>query len=856
MAASALAEAGVELEDRALAGRALRRRLEAAGQPPGRAEVVAEGLLDLALPGSGPAAGHAANVDRSILFGAWLDGLESLVAGRTAVWLVEDIHWASPDILAFLDELIGRPAPDGRLTVATARPGFIDSAPGWAAVDPAAGVHRLELPTLPSSDALGLIDELVGDALPADLARRIVDASDGNCLFIEELLRTWIGSGALVAIELPTDGKPGGGNGRWQLTIPAREIALPTSVQAIYAAQLDDLPASSRQAARRGAVAGRRCPIEALRSLGVADPTGVVEELKRRALVDGPRVDPDLGDTFSYRHALLRDAGYASLGRAERADLHVRFAHWLEDRARESDRTAGTIGDHLAMALASAPALAAEVADGLGRDACAEQAATWLERAGRHALGEGAPEAAADLFRRSAALTLPGAPVDASRRWTQLGLLLTSIGGLAEAGEAFAGAIDAARLARRQGDSSWRSLFARAAEGRSALLYEQLRFVAAWHQGEADLAELGEGEDLDTARLRLATSRARSGETNDAGPWVDDAQRALEAARREGDQDVVLAAARELARARSEAGLGGIEEWIELGVLAHQRGDAALEVSARTMETSWVMAAAPTAVPEILRPARELAVARGLVERLAWLEHAEAEAALGAGDWTRAISAGMEAIELGERHGYDRVTVRTWATVLPIASLRAETEILDRASAWFDARSGGLPDSPYGRVLLAGCRQWLAEAGRGREPLPEVDVLRPSFPQWLTNGSYEWLAASEAVLDGWFRTGHRDWCAEALEPAGGDLPADLFRPALFAFRLDLLRLVVPGASRTALASAESGARSAIGELRLIGLPLWVARGIRVLEELGVATTDDVSERTELEARLGVVRPTL
>ena len=284
-------------------------------------------------------------------------------------------------------------------------------------------------------------------------------------------------------------------------------------------------------------------------------------------------------------------------------------------------------------------------------------------------------------------------------------------------------------MRRAAGDAAWRTHFARASEARASLLYEQLRFVDAWQQADADLAEIGDEDDLDAALVRLAMSRGRSGETNDPGPWVADAQRALAAARAAGDDQVAWEVTRDLARARSEAGISTLADWIELGELARTRGDTGLEVTARTMEAAWLMATAPAEVPAALKPARELAVARGLIERLAWVEHAEAEAALGAGNWTLAISAGMRAVELGERHGYDRVTVRSWAALLPAASLRAEAAILERAAAWFDARAGGLPDSPYGRVLLAGSRLWLAAAGVGSAAPPEIELMRPGFPR-------------------------------------------------------------------------------------------------------------------------------
>src|SRR5206468_879589 len=83
-----------------------------------------------------------------------------------------------------------------------------------------------------------------------------------------------------------------------------------------YAAQLDDLAPHARRAARLASVAGRRFPRDALPPLGVADPDPAIEVLSRRALVAGPFADPLLGRPHQFRHALLRDTGYASLARA------------------------------------------------------------------------------------------------------------------------------------------------------------------------------------------------------------------------------------------------------------------------------------------------------------------------------------------------------------------------------------------------------------------------------------------------------------------------------------------------------------------------------------------------------------
>ena len=228
-----------------------------------------------------------------------------------------------------------------------------------------------------AADCASLVHALVGDALPEELVDAVVERSDGTPLFIEELLRTWVGVGTLVR-----EGDA------WRLTARPDAVPLPRTVQAIYAAQLDDLPSDARLVARRGAVAGRRLPVGALHALDLADAGDGLEALRRRAFFTGPLEDPVTGEAYAYRHALLRDAGYASLARAERARLHLAMAAWLIETAGDrADVVAEAIAEHHASALeldAITP-----VARPAGSGPLAAMAAGWYERAAQSCPGPG-----------------------------------------------------------------------------------------------------------------------------------------------------------------------------------------------------------------------------------------------------------------------------------------------------------------------------------------------------------------------------------------------------------------------------------------------------------------------------------
>ena len=138
---TALVDAGATPGDAA----ALRHVLADGGLTEPRRSIVATELERLLEPTTGEVAG---STTRDARFGAWLDGLDALARGPV-VWAVEDLHWATADLIAFVSALeahVGSP----RLLVIASRPSLLERAPGFATVD--AGPHRLlDLRPLPAA---------------------------------------------------------------------------------------------------------------------------------------------------------------------------------------------------------------------------------------------------------------------------------------------------------------------------------------------------------------------------------------------------------------------------------------------------------------------------------------------------------------------------------------------------------------------------------------------------------------------------------------------------------------------------------------------------------------------------------
>ncbi|HEX5040390.1 MAG TPA: adenylate/guanylate cyclase domain-containing protein [Candidatus Limnocylindria bacterium] len=746
--------------------------------------------------------------ERDVRFGAWSEALRALTAEQPATWIVEDVHWAGGDLLAFIAQAA---AGDARI-VCTARPSLADVAGEWVA-----SAERLELATLPRAGAVELIRALIGDAIPPALAATVAERSDGNPLFIEELIRTWASVGTLVR---DTHG--------WRLTVEPDTVVLPATVQAIYAAQLDDLPADARLVARRAAVAGRRFPDAALRPLELDDRRDGLETLRRRAFVAGPQPDPVSGDVYLYRHALLRDAGYASLARAERARLHAALARWLEETAagRTAD-VARLIAEHYADAADSLPAIVGSDG-GLSRAALTDAAAAWFERAAEAALAISAPVDAAHLLARALERTPSDTPVDAARRRLRRGEVLADSAALDEAIDEMTAARDAVEPLL-PGSAP---LFAEATYGLGLAYMQQIRFPEA---EKLTITALGflEGTDETAGRARLmalhAWSVAAQGRDEGAG---DEARRARELSATLGDAGLEVDVLEHYAATTDELDEADPGVWDDLADRATAAGrwrQAALATRIRGITKADTDPRAGLAVED---DAAEIAESHGLTEQLGWIELARAEMSFVIGDWDTALEAGARALDLGERYAYERLAFRTWMVVLPILAVRGDDSWTDRYTEWWAVAEAHHPKtlSPYGRILNAATPLWLARA-RGAPIDGNVPVLDEIPP--FSNPHV--LAAREIVAEALIGAGHLD---RAAAVAGGE-PDPEWTPLMRASNALIGAWIADAAGDRDRAA--SLADVAISHARPLDAPWWLARALRAWG------SDD--EATVIEARL-------
>ena len=524
------------------------------------------------------------------LFWACRKLLEQFARERPLVVLIEDVHWAEPTLLDLIEHLadLARDAP--MLLLTTARPEMLDARPTWGGGRMNATSILLE--PLSAEASSELIDQLVpGARLPAVARDRIAAAAEGNPLYVEELVGMYIDDGIIRA----------DGSGGWEVVGDLARVPIPRTIQALLAARLDRLAPAERAAAERASVIGRNFERQAVTHL---TPEAARAEVGSNlsSLVHKDLIRPEPGgmaeDVFRFRHILIRDAAYESLPKAERADLHERFADWL--RAASGDRSSEVeeiVGYHLEQAVRYQTELG--LAD-IGGSDLARRAATHLGAAASGAVARSDALAAVNLLSRTAALLPVNDPVR-DRYLIDLATALADSGDFERSDDVL---LEVSRHAESAGDDQlnalalvqhWQNVAtygsqidqARKDTKAALALFEAAGDTYGWVRASMTLADIswwsGQGAMAEAAILDVIDRAKRTGLDRE----LADGYGNLGAYLNTGPAPVIEAMERCEAILAAERGNRPIEGWM-WHALAHFRArlgrfDEARELAARTL---------------------------------------------------------------------------------------------------------------------------------------------------------------------------------------------------------------------------------------------------------------------------------
>lgn len=316
--------------------------------------------------------------------------LETLSRQQPLCVILEDIHWARPALLEFIEHMAdwSRDAPI--LLLCTSRHDLLEDIPTWSR-RPIVMLKALE-----PVECGRLVQNLQESEVAESTIGRIMEVTGGNPLFIEQTVSM------LSELDVTQRRESGQPISLGDLS----SVTVPPSIQALLVARLDRLSLIERQVIECASVVGDEFSSRTVERLWGEGATpelkASLKSLVHKELLRQERWDAPEDETFRFGHALIREAVYEVTPKESRAILHEGVADLLAQKDRGGlDEYEEMIGYHLERAFQYRAQLGPldEAATTLGK-----RAATYLAGAGRKALARQDGLAARHLLTRASAL--------------------------------------------------------------------------------------------------------------------------------------------------------------------------------------------------------------------------------------------------------------------------------------------------------------------------------------------------------------------------------------------------------------------------------------------------------------------
>jgi tetratricopeptide (TPR) repeat protein len=672
-----------------------------------------------------PGGPRSGGPERGEVFAAWRGFIEAM-AGRTPVVLVlEDVHWAEPPLLDFVEELLDWSSDMPMQVVCVGRPELYERRPRWGGGKRSS--TTISLAALGPDETARLLGGLLREAaMPSEVQSALIERSGGNPLFAEQFVRMLTEQGILAR------------HGRvWRLP-PDAEMPVPGTARALITARIDALAPVERRVLEDASVFGTAFPTAGVAEVGGLDPAevgDVLRALARRDLVrpsgtrpappgaGGGAADP-LRPEYAFWHSLLHDVAYSLVPADELPARHRAAAAWIERAA----------GDHLAE---QAEALAnhyrrALQAPGAGpsRSDLERRAIRSLLLAGDRALQLDAAKALT-TYREALALAPPGHR-DRPAALDKVAATAALSGSFAEAAERYQEAAAALRDEGRTLDAG------RATVGWAYAVWNQGRTLEA--RGLMDealrLLELHPpGRELAEAYTYRAAALFLAGHPTESLAW---GERALAIATDLGLRDLTVRIRELRGMSRYDTGdEGGIDDLRTALATSKELGLG--EETARSylnLANFVTPLEGPEAALRLYEEGIELAERRGLTATLMWLRAWALGVLFELGMWDRVLADADEVLARDRAGGGSQVRVAAEHCKAEVLANRGRLAEARRLMEDFLPRARGIGDPQIvvpALAIAAAVAELEGQAERAVPLIEELESLSRDGSRWVRN---------------------------------------------------------------------------------------------------------------------------
>ena len=264
--------------------------------------------------------------------------------GGPRVLVLDDLHWSDGASVELIAQVATLTAFEPLLLICALRPdrraaawGLIDRLPSSLA----GSFHRIDLEPLDAGATQTLLSNLLTvEDMPEAVRRRILERSEGNPFYLEEVLRSLIDAG-----QITREGD------RWHVTGEIKDEAIPETLAGVLSARIDRLPEITKKVAQTASVIGRVFQHRLLETVCRTDPSHIkhiephLATLSYEQLVREKAREPER--EFIFKHALTCDAAYSLLLKSKRREMHGLVGNALETLfADRRDEYAAVLAHH------------------------------------------------------------------------------------------------------------------------------------------------------------------------------------------------------------------------------------------------------------------------------------------------------------------------------------------------------------------------------------------------------------------------------------------------------------------------------------------------------------------------------
>ena len=310
-----------------------------------------------AFPRSAASPSPLAQMDPQVKRRRTLDAIKRIILreslNQPTVIIFEDLHWIDSETQALLDLLADSIANARVFLLVNYRPEYRQE---WSNKS---YYTQVRLDPLDQESSTEMLFTMLGESVELDqLKRLVVERTQGNPFFMEEMLQALFDEGALVR------------NGVVKITRSLSQLRLPPTVQGILASRIDRLPGEHKQLLQALAVIGRESPLRLITkvaSKAEAQLEPMLADLQAGEFIYQKPASTDV--EYVFKHALTQEVAYNSILIERRKLLHERVGQALESMFSQQ------LDDHLS-----------RLAHHYNRSDNVSKASEYLGRAGQQAI--------------------------------------------------------------------------------------------------------------------------------------------------------------------------------------------------------------------------------------------------------------------------------------------------------------------------------------------------------------------------------------------------------------------------------------------------------------------------------------